>query len=102
VILLLPSALLLEAPHWSVRELVLLLVLGAGFTAIPHTLGVWSMKKLTVATSGVVGSLQTVSTLVLAQSLVGESATVGVWTGALAVMLAVGIESWAHVSEPKT
>lgn len=102
VVLLLPSVLLLESSHWAWRELVLLVVLGAGFTAIPHTLGVWSMKRLTVATSGVIGSLQTVSTLLLAQLFIGETAELGVWVGAGAVMLAVGVESLAHAREPKT
>lgn len=95
-VLLLPSTLWLETSHWSVSELALVFVLGAGFTAIPHTLGVWAMKRLTVATSGVVGSLQTVSTLVLAQLFVGESISFGVWLGTVAVMLAVTIESLAH------
>jgi drug/metabolite transporter (DMT)-like permease len=98
-LLLLPSTWLLEASHWSLREVVLVVVLGVGFTAIPHTLGVWSMKKLTVATSGVIGSLQTVSTLILAQLFVGEAIALGVWLGAAAVMLAVTIEGLAHARE---
>lgn len=98
-VLLLPSALLLEASHVNWRDLLLVFVLGVGFTAIPHTLGVWSMKKLTVATSGVVSSLQTVSTVLLAQALLGEAASVGVWLGAAAVMLAVAAESFAHARE---
>lgn len=95
-VLLLPSTLLLGWTELTLREFGLMLVLGAGFTAIPHTLGVWAMKRLTVATSGVVGSLQTVSTLVLAQALVGESISVGVWLGAAAVVFAVALESVAH------
>jgi drug/metabolite transporter (DMT)-like permease len=98
-VLLLPSALLFEASHWSVQDVLLVLVLGVGFTAIPHTLGVWSMKKLTVATSGVVSSLQTVSALVLAQLLLAESISIGTWLGAGAVMLAVAIESLTHARE---
>lgn len=98
-VLLLPSTLLLDASHLNWHDLLLVFVLGAGFTAIPHTLGVWSMKKLTVATSGVVSSLQTVSTVLLAQTLIGEAASAGVWLGAAAVMLAVAAEAFAHTRE---
>lgn len=101
-VLLLPSTLLLEASHWSMRDVLLVLVLGVGFTAIPHTLGVWSMKKLTVATSGVVSSLQTVSALALAQLLLAESISIGTWVGASAVTLAVVIDSLSHARERTT
>lgn len=103
-LLLLPSVALLDASHLNVRELLLVLVLGVGFTAIPHTLGVWSMKKLSVATSGIVGSLQTVSTLMLAQIFVGEVVAFGVWVGASVVIVAVAVESLYRlsISERKT
>lgn len=99
VALLLPSTLLLDRSHLNWRDLLLVFVLGTGFTAIPHTLGVWSMKRLTVATSGVVSSLQTVSTVLLAQVLIGEATSVGVWLGAAAVMFAVAAESFVHARE---
>lgn len=97
-LLLLPSVALLDASHFNWRDLALVVVLGLGFTAIPHTLGVWSMKKLSVATSGIVGSLQTVSTLLLAQVFVGEVVAFGVWMGAGVVMLAVAVESLQRLS----
>ncbi len=95
-VILLPSVLFLETSHLTAREFAWALVLGVGFTAVPHTLGVWSMKKLSVATSGIVGSLQTISTLFLAQILVGELISPSVWIGACVVLLAVAIESAAH------
>ena len=96
-LLLTPSLVQLEA-HWLAPEqLLLLLILGFGFTAIPHTLSVWALSRLSVATSGIVGSLQAVSAILLANWLLHEPLQLGVVLGAAAVIGAVVWESSAQL-----
>lgn len=96
-ILLTPSLVQLESSWFAPKQLLLLLILGVGFTAIPHTLSVWALSRLSVATSGIVGSLQTVSTILLASWLLREPLQLGVTLGAAAVIGAVVWESSSHL-----
>lgn len=92
-LLLSPSLLFTPATAYSGRTMGQLVLVGVAFTALPHTVMVWSWKRLTVASSGVVGSVQVVSALVYAALLVGEHVPPVVWGGAALVMSAVIFES---------
>lgn len=76
--------------------LVGILVLAIFFTALPHTVGVWAMGRLSAATVGIVGSQQVVFGIAFAWLLLGEPLHAGVLAGATLVLLAVGLESGAH------
>lgn len=92
-LLLSPSLLFVSTADYSAKTMGLIALIGVAFTALPHTVMVWSWKRLTVASSGVVGSVQVVSSLVLAALLVGENVPPVVWGGAALVLSAVVFES---------
>lgn len=73
-----------------------ILVLGLFFTALPHTIGVWAMGRLSAATVGIVGSQQVLFGIAFAWLLLGESLHPGVAAGAALVLAAVALESRAH------
>jgi drug/metabolite transporter (DMT)-like permease len=73
-----------------------ILVLGLFFTALPHTIGVWAMGRISAATVGIVGSQQVIYGIAFAWLLLGEPLHAGVAAGAALVLLAVAAESRAH------
>jgi len=73
-----------------------ILVLGVVFTALPHTVGVWAMGRLSAATVGIVGSQQVIFGIAFAWLLVDEPLHAGVAVGAVLVMAAVTAESLAY------
>ena len=94
-ILFLPALIWVPAVLFDTRELVLIAVLGVAFTALPHTVIVWALKRLSVAASGIIGSLQVLSGIALAVFFLGESPTISIWIGAFLVVAAVVWESVA-------
>ena len=94
-VLFAPTLIQVSAPLVSVRELALLGILGVAFTALPHTVNVWALRHLSVAASGIIGSLQVLSGIALSVVLLGERAPLVVWIGAGLVVLAVAWESTA-------
>jgi drug/metabolite transporter (DMT)-like permease len=88
-----PTLWWVESGLWQPHTLGLIVVLGVGFTALPHTLLVWAFTRLSASAVSVIGSLQVVSGIVLAALLLGEHPGQGVWLGAIAVMGGVGWES---------
>lgn len=79
----------------TTRNVALLAILGIGFTALSHTLMMWTLKHLSVAATGIIGSLQVVAGILLARWLLSEVTSLTVWLGAGTVLVAVAIESWA-------
>lgn len=92
-LLLSPSLLTVPSSLLTRDQFLLVALLGVGFTAIPHTLLVWVLGKLSVTTSGIIGSLQVVSAIVFAQALLDEHVSWSVWVGAGLVLSAVTGES---------
>lgn len=95
-IALAPALVGLEAGDFGRGAGVGILVLGLLFTALPHTVGVWAMGRLSAATVGIVGSQQVIFGIAFAWLLLGESLHAGVGAGAALVLLAVAAESRAH------
>lgn len=73
----------------NARDIVLVVILGVMLTALPHTVFVWAFRRISVASSGVIGSLEVLSGLFFAALLVGERHTPGIWVGAALVISAV-------------
>ncbi len=90
-----PALFSLEAAVLTDRNLLLVVLLGVAFTALPHTIIVWALRRLSVAASGIMGSLQVISGITLAHLFLGEPMVLGVWLGAALVILAVATESFA-------
>jgi drug/metabolite transporter (DMT)-like permease len=80
-------------------DLGMVVVLGLFFTAIPHTIGVTVMSRLSAATAGIVGSQQVISGILLAWLLLGEAVDWRVLLGASLVLGAVAWESLAKWRE---
>jgi drug/metabolite transporter (DMT)-like permease len=97
-VLLSPS--LMQLPKVNPRDIILIVALGTMLTALPHTVFVWAFRRLSVATSGVLGSLEVISGLFFAALLLGERHTPGMWLGAALVISAVVTRSRALLKPP--
>jgi len=95
-----PALLLLDPAAVAPAALPGILVLGLVFTALPHTVGVWAMGRLSAATVGIVGSQQVLFGIAFAWLLLGEPLHAGVGIGAALVLAAVAAESRAHWRRP--
>ncbi|MDX1650184.1 MAG: DMT family transporter, partial [Myxococcota bacterium] len=91
-----PALLLLAPADVAPAAVPGILVLGLVFTALPHTVMVWAMGRLSAGTVGIVGSQQVVFGIAFAWLLLGESLHAGVGVGAALVLAAVAVESRAH------
>ena len=97
-----PALLSIPPDVLGAREIGLVLFLGVGLTAIPHTVFVWAFQSLSVARSGVIASLEVVSGILFATVLLGERNPVTVWFGAAVVILAVIAQSRASLKPPSS
>src|SRR5690606_16945681 len=97
-VLLSPSFAQLSAVNTP--DIVLVVILGVMLTALPHTVFVWAFRRMSVASSGVIGSLEVLSGLFFAALLVGERHTLGMWLGAALVISAVVSRSLALLKPP--
>lgn len=95
-----PTLLFLEAGDFGAGALPGILLLGLVFTALPHTVIIWAMGRLSAATVGIVGSQQVVFGIAFAWALLGEPLHAGVGVGAALVLLAVAAEGRAHWRGP--
>lgn len=91
-----PALVWLELGAVPARGYAGILVLGVLFTALPHTVVVWAMGRLSAATVGIVGTQQVLFGIVFAWALLGEPLHAGIGLGAAAVIGAVALESRAH------
>lgn len=100
-ICLLPT-LLLEPATPSLRDLALLVVLGAVCTALAHTLFIRSMRALSAHTASVVAGLEPVYGIVLAWALLGEVPGARMLAGAALIVGAAVFATWrsAAVARP--
>ncbi len=97
-----PALLSVPSESITVSKLGLVLFLGIGLTAIPHTIFVWAFQRMSVARSGVIASLEVVSGILLATLILGEENPASVWFGAAVVVAAVIAQSRASLRATET
>ena len=95
-VLFAPFMLQLRDSDLSAEKIGMVLLLGVGFTALPHTLITWALRGLDFATTGVLGSIQVQSALVLAHVLLDEAMGARIILGGAVVLVAVVIQ-WVQL-----
>lgn len=95
-LVLLPVALSHPAPY-SESDVIQVIVLGAVFTALPHTLYTASFRHLKAKTVGVIASLLPVYGTLTAALILHETPSLRTVIGGTIVLLAVVYETWIHL-----